>query len=222
MGKLQRLLSINIFRFFYYNFLCKRVQRDKGKYVIPNWYARIELHKTAKIILHEHLFLNENKYPHSKAECYLRLRSGAVMIVNGPVRLMYNGTIEVHKDANLKIGSCLVQSGAVIICAYKMTIGDGCLFSRMCYISDSDHHRVVNEDGAITNYPRETIIGDNVWIGIKATVMKGAKIRNGCAIGANAVVSGKIRPHSFMMGEPARAFSDINWMPEGFGDWNHD
>ena len=222
MRKLQRLLSIDIFRFIYYNFLCGRVQRDKGKYIVPNWYARIELHRNAKIVLHGNLLLNRNKYPHSKAECYLRLRDGAVMTVNGSVELMYNGTIEVHKNGDLKIGSCMVQSGAVIICAYKITIGNGCLFSRMCYISDSDHHRVVNQEGEITNYPRETIIGDNVWIGIKATVMKGAKIKSGSAVGANAVVGGKIREHSFVMNEPARTFSDIYWTPEGFGDWNHD
>lgn len=144
------------------------------------------------------------------------------MTVNGSVSLMYNGTIEVHKNAALNIGSCAVQSGAVIICAYKMTIGNGCLFSRMCCVSDSDHHRVMNQEGEITNYPRETVIGDNVWIGLKATVMKGSKIGSGSAVGANAVVGGKVRTHSFLMNEPARVFSEIYWSLEGFGDWKHD
>jgi len=222
MGKLQRLLSISVLKFIYYNFLCGRVERDEGKYIIPNRYSRIELHKNAKIVLHANLHLNANKYPHSHAECYLRIRDGGVLTVNGPVTLMYNGTIEVHKNAALNIGSCCVQSGAVIICAYKMTIGNGCLFSRMCYVSDSDHHKVMDETGKVTNYPRETVIGDNVWVGVKATVMKGAKIKNGSAIGAGAVAGGKIREHSFMMGEPARAFSEIHWSQEGFGDWKHD
>ena len=222
MGKLQRLLSLSVPQFIYYNFLCRRVKRDKGKYIIPNRYTRIELHKTGKIILHGNLYLNTNKYPHSRAECYLRLRDGAGLTVNGPVSLMYNGTIEVHKNAALHIGSCTVQTGAVIICAYKMTIGNGCLFSRMCCVSDSDHHRVMNREGESTNYPRKTVIGDNVWIGLKATVMKGAKIKSGSAVGANAVVGGKVREHSFLMNEPARVFSEIYWTKEGFGDWNHD
>lgn len=144
------------------------------------------------------------------------------MTVNGNVALMYNGTIEVHKNASLNIGSCMVQSGAVIVCAYKMSIGSGCLFSRMCYISDSDHHRILDQDGEITNYPRETVIGDRVWVGVKATIMKGAKIKSGSVLGAGALVGGRIREHSFLMGEPARRFSDIEWSPEGFGDWKHD
>ena len=80
MGKLQRLLSLNWFQFLYYNFLSPNVMRDKGAYILPQRGARIELHKTAKIILHARLCLNGNKYPRSHAECYLRLRSGAVMV----------------------------------------------------------------------------------------------------------------------------------------------
>lgn len=220
MGKLQRLLSLNIFKFLYYNFLCSRVKRDKGKYLLPLWHCRIDFSKSAKIYLHGHLCLNENKYPGSKAECYLRLRDNAELIVNGNVTLMYNGTIEVHQNALLQIGSCTIQSGSVIICAYKMSLGEGCLFSRMCYISDSDHHRILDEEGNTTNYPRETIVGDHVWIGVKATVMKGAKIKSGCVVGANSLVGGHIKEHKFLMSEPSRTFSDIFWTTEGFGGFH--
>lgn len=219
MGKLQRLLSLSWTQFVYYNFLCRNIERDKGKYLLPRRGSRIELNKHAKIILHGHLCLNENKYPHSHAECFLRLRDGAVMDVKGRVTLMYNGTVEVHENASLQIGSCTVQSGAVIICAYKMTIGQGCLFSRMCYMSDSDHHRITDEGGKIANYPRETVIGDNVWVGVKATVMKGAKIKDGCAIGVNSIVGGRVKEHLLVMNEPARPFSEVHWSAEGFGDF---
>lgn len=216
MGKLQRVLSINLFKFTYYNFLCRRVVRDKGKYIFPQWNSCIEFSKSARINLRGSLYLNQNRYPGSRAECYLRLRDGAVLTVTGTVSLMYNGTIEVHKNAELQIGACTVQSSAVIVCAYKMTLGQGCLFARMSYISDSDHHRILDEDGNITNYPRETVIGDHVWVGVKATVMKGAKIKNGTVIGAGSLVGGRVKEHQFLMAEPARAFSDIYWSTEGF------
>lgn len=222
MGKLQKFLSINLCQFLYYNFLCSNIIRDKGKYIVPKRNTKIELDKTAKIILHDHLLLNENKYPHSKAECYLRLRAGAMLTVTGKIKLMYNGTIEVHKNADLQVGSSVIQSGAVIICAYKMRIGEDCLFARMCYVSDSDHHRILNEEGETINYPRETVIGDHVWVGVKATIMKGAKIKSGSAIGANALVGGHIHKNAFMMGEPARQFSEIVWVRKGFGDWIDD
>lgn len=220
MGRLQRLLSINIFMFIYYNFLKHNVLRDKGKFIIPNWGTRIEMNKSAKIYLHASMHLNTNKYPCSRAECYLRLRKGAEMVVNGVVSLFYGGTIEVHKNAELNIGACSIQTGAVIICAYKMTIGQGCLISRMAYISDSDHHRVVDVEGNITNYPKETIIGDNVWITVKATVMKGAKIKTGAVISVNAIAGGRIEEHDLMKAERARKVGKINWSTEGFPERN--
>lgn len=216
MGKLRKIMRLSWLKFAYYNFLCPMVERERGAYVFPYRGARIELARTARIRLCASLRLNENKYLGSRAECYLRLRDGARMAVTGGVALMYNGTIEVHRNASLEIGSCSVQSGAVIICAYRMSLGQGCLFSRMCYVSDSDHHRVLSAEGEVTNRPRETVIGDHVWVGVKATVMKGAKIKAGSVIGANALVGGHVGEHKFMMGEPSRAFSDIYWSTEGF------
>ena len=216
MGRLQKLLPLSWFKFVYYNFLCRSVKRDKGKYLFPNRRACIELGKNAQIILHANMYLNTNKYPGSRAECYLRLREGASMTVTGAVNMMYNGTIEVHRNAALQIGASTIQSGAVIVCAYKMTIGQECLFARMSYLSDSDHHQILNEEGETTNYPRETVIGDHVWVGVKATIMKGAKIKSGCVIGADSLVGGHIKEHQFLMAEPSRAFSDVYWSAKGF------
>lgn len=215
MGKLQRLLSVSVLKFIYYNFLRKNIVRERKCYIIPFRGARIELHRTAKIYLNAHLVLNTNKYPRSRAECYLRLRESAEMHVNGNVSLFYNATIEVHKNGRLNIGSCSINSGAVIICAYKMTIGNGCLIARHCMISDSDHHQVLNDEGEIANHPREVIIGDNVWLGVKSTVMRGTKIKSGSVVGANSIVMGRVKEKTLVMNEPAREFSKINWSQEG-------
>jgi acetyltransferase-like isoleucine patch superfamily enzyme len=202
----------------YYNFFRKNVIRDKNCYILPIRGTRIELHKTAKIVLHANLHLNVNKYPHSKAECYLRLREGAEMVVNGSVSLFYNATIEVHGRGRFAIGQSSINSGAVIICAYKMTIGSGCLIARYAMISDSDHHRTFDDNGRVTNYPKEVVIGDNVWLGIKSTVMRGSRIKSGSVVGADSLIMGKIKEHTLMMNEPAREFSKINWSTEGFED----
>jgi acetyltransferase-like isoleucine patch superfamily enzyme len=202
----------------YYNFFRKNVIRDKHCYILPIKGTKIELHKTAKIVLHANLSLNVNKYPRSKAECYLRLRKGAEMTVNGNVALFYNATMEVHAGARFAIGQSSINSGAVIICAHKMTIGSGCLIARHAMISDSDHHRTFDDSGRVTNCPKEVTIGDNVWLGIKSTVRRGSRIKSGSVVGANSLVMGKIKEHTLMMNEPAREFSKINWSTQGFDD----
>lgn len=50
----------------------------------------------------------------------------------------------------------------------------------------------------------DTIIGHDVWIGTRATILPGARIGSGTIIGAGAVVSGDIAPYSLVAGNPAR------------------
>jgi virginiamycin A acetyltransferase len=52
----------------------------------------------------------------------------------------------------------------------------------------------------------DTIIGHDVWIGTRATILPGpgARIGSGCIIGAGAVVGGEIPPYSVVAGNPGR------------------
>jgi len=52
---------------------------------------------------------------------------------------------------------------------------------------------------------KEVEIGNDVWIGANSFIMPGAKIGNGCVIGAGSVVAGKVVPdYCILMGNPAR------------------
>jgi virginiamycin A acetyltransferase len=51
---------------------------------------------------------------------------------------------------------------------------------------------------------RDTVIGHDVWLGTRATVLPGAEIGSGSIIGAGAVVSGAIPPYSIVSGNPGR------------------
>jgi acetyltransferase-like isoleucine patch superfamily enzyme len=192
--------------------------RDRGKYLMPIWGTRVELNKTAKIILHGNLLLNGNKLPRSRAEMYLRLRKGATLTINGDSSFYYGATVEVHNNAEMSFGELSCNSNSVIIAAKKITMGRGCTLARNVIIMDSDHHRTFDDEGNITNFPREVVIGDNVWFGFKSSVMKGAKIKSGSAIGAGCTVYGRVAEHTLVMSEPSRAFGRINWSLEGFPD----
>lgn len=47
-------------------------------------------------------------------------------------------------------------------------------------------------------------LGNDVWIGTKATVMGGVTIGNGAVVGSNAVVTKDVEPYSIVAGVPAR------------------
>ena len=49
-----------------------------------------------------------------------------------------------------------------------------------------------------------TVIGEDVWIGYGAIVMKGIKIGNGAIVAANSVVTNNVEPYSIVGGVPAK------------------
>jgi len=51
---------------------------------------------------------------------------------------------------------------------------------------------------------KDTVIGDDVWIGYDATIMPGVQIGHGSIVGARAVVAKDFPPYSVIAGNPAR------------------
>lgn len=210
-GTLRLVLGINPFKFIRWNFLSKNVVRDKGKYIITNWGSVINISKTAKVILHSHLLLNTPKYKHSCEEAYLLLRDGAQLTINGIVKLASRSTIQVQKDSKLAIGKAHINHESSIIIGCDCTIGNGILISRGVKIFDSDFHKVLDENGVQTNNPKPMRIGDHVWIGLGAIILRGSQIGDGAVVSAGSVVMGKIKTGTNAIGNPARSFSKINW-----------
>lgn len=59
-------------------------------------------------------------------------------------------------------------------------------------------------NGEILGNQRETVIGNNVFIGWGATILGGSQIGDNTIIGANSVISGKIKGNSVYAGNPAK------------------
>ena len=53
------------------------------------------------------------------------------------------------------------------------------------------------------------IIGNDCWIGAKATILDGANIGDGCVVAAGAVVRGNFPPYSVIAGVPAKIIKSI-------------
>ena len=72
-------------------------------------------------------------------------------------------------------------------------------------------------------YPWRLSIGDNVWIGDKATILPGVTIGDGAVIAANSVVTKDVPAFALMVGNPARRIGwvsrhgeKLNFDKEGF------
>ena len=97
-----------------------------------------------------------------------------------------------------------------ITCINKIQIGDNCLTGKWVTISDNNHGTTdfdtLHEAPAIRKLYTKgpVIIGKNVWIGDKATILGGVTIGDGAVIAANSVVTKDVPAYSVVGGNPAR------------------
>ncbi len=57
----------------------------------------------------------------------------------------------------------------------------------------------------------EIVIGNNVWIGAKATVLQGVHIGDNAIVAANAVVRSNVEAGTLVGGVPARVIKCLQW-----------
>ncbi len=93
--------------------------------------------------------------------------------------------------------------------ATSITIGKRCLLAGRVAIRDHDGHPV-DADARRRNEPppREAIrpvnIGDDVWIGAGAVILKGVRIGDRAVVGAGAVITSDVAADCIVAGNPAR------------------
>lgn len=108
----------------------------------------------------------------------------------------------------LKIGNNVdIGNNAFIIANNNVEIGDNVMMGPYVYISDHIHlyedikkdlrHQPLSSEGHV-------LIGKDVFIGIRASILPNVTIGERAVIGANAVVTKDIPPYSVVVGNPAR------------------
>lgn len=87
------------------------------------------------------------------------------------------------------------------MCNEKISIGKDSLIAEGVTIRDQDHQFDLTEipirlQGSTTD---AIIIGEDVWLGAKATILKGVRIGDHAIIGANSVVTKDIPPEQSLL-----------------------
>lgn len=135
-----------------------------------------------------------------------------------------------HSIMNLgnpqKMESCNVNIGKDFSCfgcsisnhdetGLDISIGDDCQFSYGISIRTSDGHAIFDQTTKeILNKPRSGVkIGNHVWIGAEAFILKDVEIPDNSVVGARSLVNKKYtEPNVIIAGSPAKIIKrNINW-----------
>lgn len=120
-------------------------------------------------------------------------------------------SVQLHlrdRGALIEIGDgTFVNHRTELVAHERVSIGRDCLLAWDVLVLDSDSHSV---DGAAPTAP--VTIGDRVWIGCRATVLKGVTVGDGAVIAAGSVVVRDVPPRALVAGNPARVVrEDVTW-----------
>ena len=116
----------------------------------------------------------------------------------------YSTILNDGSKSHVFIGNNCRINGAYIHAMDYIEIGDNCVMASGITIIDSNAHQVHSADRTIgRDTPKGISIGDNVWIGLNAVILKGTIIGNNCVIAAGSVVKGTFPDNTIVQGNPA-------------------
>lgn len=181
--------EINIFKYIYYNYFCKKIIRKGNGKLIPYKNSIINLEKNSRIILHdENLEIGTGKLRGSKTETFLRLRENSEWICKAYVQLSYGTTIELLCNSKFESEYFTMNSFSTIIVGNHISIGDDVMIARNVVIFDSDFHKIKYryKDSKLKG---SVHIGNHVWVGVNSTILKNVEIGDNSMIAAGTLVN---------------------------------
>ena len=143
-------------------------------------------------------------------------------MAKGPIDIRFLGDRELERKLR-KLGDPKTQASAArsalrdgakvvlgrdnVINSYlDVEVGDAAILADWIYVCDFDHRYdrldvPIKDQGIVTSPTR---IGADVWIGEKATVLRGVDIGDGCVVASHCLVNRDLPPFSIAVGTPAR------------------
>ena len=124
-------------------------------------------------------------------------------------------SIGSFSQISVRGGRCIVGrntelgQGCVIACQEKVEIGARTLIAEYVTVRDQDHvlpgRASENGESFLTSAVK---IGDEVWIGAKATVLRGSTMGNCSTLGAHGLLKGLVPENTVAVGLPAKVVEE--------------
>ena len=123
---------------------------------------------------------------------------GRLIIRGAGFHTFANGlTLEIGEKAICIIGSDFSAShNNRIRILDSLTVGDNNMWSFDNVVMDNDAHHIFNSQGECCNPNKGIIIGNDVWMGCRTIILKGAEVPNGTIIATSSIVNKKYRDNN--------------------------
>lgn len=135
----------------------------------------------------------------------VEIRGGKRIQIGNRVRIVKGAAIKAAPNSQLIIGDrTLISQGCIL--DGDMRVGEDVIFGPQVFINEVDHGFDTREIpmNQQTGAGGTIIIGNDVWLGYSAVILKGVNIGRGAIIGAQAVVNRSVDSYAIQAGVPAK------------------
>lgn len=112
----------------------------------------------------------------------------------------FGKNINVGKNVFINSCCCFQDQGGI-------TIGDNTLIGHNVILATLNHDFSPNKRSIL--HPSPIVIGKNVWIGSRATILSGVTIGYGAIVAAGSVVTKNVPSNKVVAGVPAKVIKDV-------------
>jgi len=118
----------------------------------------------------------------------------------------------IGPEAVCELGSSYCTAASRFVILNGLKIGNGVAIAWSCEFLDDDFHQL-DYEGRAEPSNKGIIIGDHVWIGCHAKILKGVAIARGCVVASHSVVTKScLEENALLAGNPARIIRrNVEW-----------
>ena len=135
------------------------------------------------------------------------------VIFKGNACIGHGSKLAVGNNGTLIFGkNFTVVAETTIMCQHYIEFGDGVVLSWDNLIMDTDFHKIIINN-QIVNENKPILIGNNVWVGCRCTILKGTIIDDGNVVSSNSRLTRHIPGQGLLIGgSPAKLLkTNIRW-----------
>ncbi len=141
--------------------------------------------------------------------CHISCSDGSQLMLTN-VNIRENVVLIADDGGKMEISNSYIGFGSVLVAGSSIQINDNCALAEMIVIRDQDHRFGDGLDLQSSGMEHSPItLGRNVWVGSKATILRGVTIGDNAVIGASSVVTKDVAAGSLAVGIPARIVKEI-------------
>ena len=162
----------------------------------------------------------------NKLEIFGKLRKNRIKI-SGNNNIIYIGDdcvvnntsiILDNEGSEIRIGNktSIAKVQIVSLEPYKIEIGEDCMLSYDIEIRNTDSHKIYDKNtNERINEGSSINIGNHVWLGMRAIILKGVTIGDNSIVAAGSIVTKDVKANTIVSGNPAKQIKEnVYWTRE--------